>query len=559
MELKKLPLSDESFREIIEGNYLYADKTKYIHTMINKFKCCFLARPRRFGKTLLVDTIEEVFLGNRELFDGLWISTDSDYAFDRFPVLRLNMAYTKLSIRADLEARIESDLREAAETEELSISDDSYGEMLGQFLRGVKRKYGVGTVVLIDEYDAPVTRHMSNRKLASDNRDVLHDFYTSIKKNLKYIRFALVTGITRFTMTALDSGQNNIKDISLMSDYSEICGFTLSELDMLFSDRFENTLKSLKKRKIIAWNAKSKELIAEMKRWYGGYSWLGSNRVFNPYSILNFFDQNNFDDYWTELGVPSHLACLVRENPLEFIQPSLGSYTSIKLLKIELSELDVVPVMFHSGYLTLDAQVLKDVEVDDKIEKVDAFTFRIPNLEIRLNYRAAIFKEAFDPEKRYFSLFSRNIPKALLESDSAEVARLVGYILASINFFQHQESEGYYHSIICTAFIAAGIDVMSETSGSHGRPDMAVSLKGRVRVVIELKYRHAGKTDDDEDPAVKVIATKDLDSALDDAESQIRSGKYGESLMAISDRVICLALAIRGRTQVAARFVTPLE
>ncbi|MDR1038902.1 MAG: AAA family ATPase, partial [Deltaproteobacteria bacterium] len=172
MEPKSLPLNDVPFREIVEEDYLYADKTKYIHKMITENKCCFLSRPRRFGKTLLLDTLDELFQGNRELFEGLWIGTPNKYEFKRHPVLRFNMAYSKISSKKDLEDNIEDDLRDAAKIEGVEITSNSYGRMLGELLKGFKDKYGVSTVVLIDEYDAPVARHISNQRLAADNCDV---------------------------------------------------------------------------------------------------------------------------------------------------------------------------------------------------------------------------------------------------------------------------------------------------------------------------------------------------------------------------------------------------
>ncbi|MDR1040055.1 MAG: AAA family ATPase, partial [Deltaproteobacteria bacterium] len=231
MEPKKLSLNDKPFRKIIQGNYLYADKTKYIHKMITEYDCCFLSRPRRFGKTLLLDTLDELFQGNSELFEGLWIGAPNEYDFERHPVLRFNMAYAKISTKKDLEDYIEYDLRDAAKIEGVEITSNSYDTMLRELLRGVNEKYKVGAVVLIDEYDAPVAWNISNRTLASDNCDVLHGFYTSLKKNINYIRFAFVTGITRFALTALDSGPNNFTDISLDPDFAGICGFTFPEID----------------------------------------------------------------------------------------------------------------------------------------------------------------------------------------------------------------------------------------------------------------------------------------------------------------------------------------
>ncbi|MDR1039280.1 MAG: AAA family ATPase, partial [Deltaproteobacteria bacterium] len=203
MEPKRLPLNDKPFRKIIQGDYLYADKTKYIHKMITEYDCCFLSRPRRFGKTLLLDTLDELFQGNRELFEGLWIGTPKKYEFERHPVLRFNMAFTEIKTGQDLVDRIKRELTKAAKCEDVTISPHSFDEMMNDLLESLCKKYKAGAVVLIDEYDAPVARHISKPGLAADNCDVLHDFYTSLKNNIRFIRFAFVTGITRFALTAL--------------------------------------------------------------------------------------------------------------------------------------------------------------------------------------------------------------------------------------------------------------------------------------------------------------------------------------------------------------------
>ncbi|MDR1039193.1 MAG: AAA family ATPase, partial [Deltaproteobacteria bacterium] len=396
-EQKKLPLFDPTFREIIQGNFLYADKTIYIHKMIDKYKCCFLSRPRRFGKTLLLDTVDELFSGNSELFEGLWIDTDSSYEFVRHPVLRFSMTYTKISTKDDLEARIETDLRLAAKKEKIELISDSYGEMLVELLDGICDKYGVGAVVLIDEYDAPVAGNISNQRLAADNCKVLHGFYTSLKKGIRHVRFALVTGITRFAMTALDSGPNNFMDISLKSDFSGICGFPVSELESLFGDRFDETLDRLKSRGQIGQGADKEALKAVILKWYDGYNWLGPEHVLNPYSILNFFDDKDLRGYWPLSGHPSHLMALVRERPLEFIQPSVDSLFSQNVRRADLGTLEAVPLLFHSGYLTIDKKELKDTgENDDEGEPIleEAFTFRNPNQEVRALYKSSLFKGA---------------------------------------------------------------------------------------------------------------------------------------------------------------------
>ncbi|MDR1041405.1 MAG: ATP-binding protein [Deltaproteobacteria bacterium] len=551
---KDLPLGDPPFREIIQGNFLYADKTEYIHRLTEGPKLLFLSRPRRFGKTLLIDTLEELFLGNRELFEGLWIDTRGGYAFERYPVLRFNMAYAEIYVPNDLSVKIKRDLNRAAEAMNVKISGNSYDDMLQELLEGLARQHGVGTVILIDEYDAPVTRHIADRKLSLGNRAILHDFYAAIKKFRSFVRFALVTGITRFAMTSLDSGPNSFTDISLMPEFAGVCGFSVSDLDSLFSGRFEETLRKLKQNGEIHQNADETELKAKILDWYDGYNWLGDEHVLNPYSILNFFNAKTFDEFWTSSGQPSHLTALVRKKPLKFFQPKLDSYTTRQIGKSELGKLAPVPVLFHSGYLTIDRQVLKEVSRKGQKINVKAFTFTTPNMEVDLNYQTSFFKLAFDLDDDDFDGFADQFPNALLKEDSKETARLLHDLLAAVTYFQKESSEKRFHSMLHMAFLASGLEILSEVPTGDGRSDMVVLLDDKVRVVIELKYlRVDGDSDKDDDAR----AAKELVTALDEAENQILIEDYIAPHRAAGCHVICLALAIRGKDEVAARFFDP--
>jgi hypothetical protein len=303
---------------MIEGNFLYADKTEYIFNLldVDKFNCCFLSRPRRFGKTLLIKTIDALFQGERKLFEGLWID-GSDYKFEKYPVLNFNMAYYEISTSDDLISIIKRRLIKHAEKMKVELTSgysfgEMFGEMFGELLEGVYAKFDVGVVILVDESDAPMADHISDMELALANRDVLRGFFRCIKQNIDYIHLAFVTGITRFAMTTLDSGSNNFVDISLLPEYAGICGFTPSELDTCFEDRLEVTLDSLKDDGGLPQGVGVDDLKAEILKWFDGYNWLGNERVINPYSILHFLRKKKFASYWISTGRPSHLSALVR-------------------------------------------------------------------------------------------------------------------------------------------------------------------------------------------------------------------------------------------------------
>ncbi|MDR1081293.1 MAG: ATP-binding protein [Deltaproteobacteria bacterium] len=569
MELDKLPLTDRSFRDIRENNYLYIDKTEYIYKILNVFNynCCFLSRPRRFGKTLLLKTINALFQGDRKLFSGLWIDK-SDYQFEKHPVLNFNMAYSEIYTKDDLISRIKTDLRNAGDLEEIKINATSYGEMLGELLKGISLKYGVDAVILVDEYDAPVARNISDRTLAAANRDVLHDFYQSMKTNIDSIHFVFVTGITRFAMSSFDSGPNNFMDISLQPELAGICGFTPRELDNYFGDRMEQILQKLKDDEAVAANADVDDLKKIIFDWYDGYNWLGPEHVLNPYSILYFFARKEFDAYWPVSGYTSHLRALVRENPQKFLQPRLDSYTSAELGISHLDNLKPVPVLFHSGYLTIDRKISNNIRSEGRTKVVKTFTFRTPNWEVEQNFRASLFKDAFAPEESYLSALTELLPEALLEKNSENVSDLLHDLLSSISFGQHASSgqrifsEKYYHSIIHASLLAAGFEVYSQGSGAHGMSDITLFLTDRVRVVIELKYcsadsdvsdyysSQAGKAQSENERSAK-----EFTAALDRAEKQIIANDYAGPYRANRCEVICMALALRGRDEVKVRFL----
>jgi hypothetical protein len=291
MPPKELPLDDLNFSDIIGQNLLYADKTRYIYDLLKgPKKSFFLSRPRRFGKTLLLRTINELFAGNPELFKDLWIGR-SDYTFPEHPVLSLSLSMSSANPEI-LKTNLLSDLRSIAQGAHVTekVIGDSPDIYFGNLIRALSEDPKTKTatknkvVLLIDEYDAPVTRNMANLVVAEANAEILRDFFAALKKpNVSpYIRFTLVTGITRYALTSMDSSANHLNDISLEPEYAGLCGFTLEEFDALFADRLEAALSSLKDKGAMEPDANVDDLKSEILHWYDGYNWGGQARVLNP-------------------------------------------------------------------------------------------------------------------------------------------------------------------------------------------------------------------------------------------------------------------------------------
>jgi hypothetical protein len=552
--MENLTLNALSFRQIREGNFIYADKTGYIHDILKDgpSSCCFLSRPRRFGKTLLLGTIQELFQGDRELFRGLKID-QCGYKFERHPVLKFDMSYAAIYSKDDLIDNIKDDFTRFAKDFEVTLDTAVFGMMLQHLLIGICTKHGAPAVILVDEYDAPLTDNIMDRELAMGIRKVLHDFYRTIKTNIEYIRLAFVTGITRFAMTALDSGPNNFVDISLSPDFSGICGFTDIEIDEIFNDRYAETLDVLKHEGRIDQDDDITKMKEKIIKYYDGYNWLGKKRVMNPFSLLNFFAKKKFDTYWPLSGQPSHLSALARKNPLDFFLPKLDGHASKETRMAELRRLKPVPVLFHSGYLTIDKPIIKDAIIDNEPVSEEYFTFKIPNTEVAKGFEISLFLDAFDPDDDFFSNFAERLPAALLKKDSVEMVSLMHDLLSAISFEQHEPTEKHCHAVLQAAFIVAGVEVLGQISSSLGKSDMAVILQKKIRVVIEVKYCKV----DNSETADNATADKVLAAALDTAVDQIRSKDYAAPFIAAGKKVVGVAIAVRGRDEVAVRFIEP--
>ncbi|MDR1655989.1 MAG: AAA family ATPase, partial [Deltaproteobacteria bacterium] len=273
MPPKLLPLNDPTFAEIRNPDkpLLYADKTQYIYELLrSNLKNFFLSRPRRFGKSLLLSTIKELFVGDPKIFEGLWIAGEEvHYVFPRHPVLHLSLSVSSTSSER-LEANIIANLSDIAKKSNLDVMGDSPDIYFGRLIKALYESTNSKVVILVDEYDAPVTRMMEDQKIAKSNAKVLHDFFAILKAPdvVPCIHFTMVTGITRYALTSMDSGANHLNDISLNPKYGGICGFLRDELVPLFADRLETTLSELKIKGIMKPSDGQKQLIDKIHFWY---------------------------------------------------------------------------------------------------------------------------------------------------------------------------------------------------------------------------------------------------------------------------------------------------
>ena len=285
MTKRRLPIGIQTFREIREENCYYVDKTAHIRRLIDEGKYYFLSRPRRFGKSLFLDTLKELFEGNEALFEGLHIHDHWDWSV-RYPVLRLDFGSGNFKEEGYLQANVMEQLAAIERRAKIVSEHTTVPGRFASILEILHAQAGQRVVVLVDEYDKPILDALEEPEIARANRDFLRGLYSTIKSNDAHIKFTFLTGVSKFSKVHLFSGLNNLKDITLDVRYSAICGYTDADLDTVFAPELPGLNRD------------------DIRDWYNGYSWLGEEKVYNPFDILLLFDKRTFGTYWFETGTP---------------------------------------------------------------------------------------------------------------------------------------------------------------------------------------------------------------------------------------------------------------
>jgi hypothetical protein len=460
---RKLPTGIQNLREIREDGYYYVDKTRYAVRMAERGKYYFLSRPRRFGKSLFIDTLAEMFAGNRKLFEGLHAADHWDWSV-KHPIIRISFSSGVLKSRLQLDERIASQLSENIARLELDIpvTQDIAGSFEGLIQRAVE-KHGQRAVVLVDEYDKPILDNIEDDAAATEMREGLKNLYSVIKGADAHLRFAMLTGVSKFSKVSLFSGLNNLRDITLSPEYSALCGYTEADLDSVFAPELEGVDRN------------------DLRSWYNGYNWLGE-AVYNPYDALMFFTEKRFSPFWYETGNPSFLLKALRQRQ-EFLPDLAGRIASAALLStFEVGNIPTPALMFQAGYLT----------IDEEIHEGDNYFYRLryPNREVYKSLNENLLLDWTPSKADFYEPQSRLLPM-LRQGDMAGIERIMRAFFASIPYEWHTNNEiaryeGYYASIFYAFFASLGLEIHVEESSHAGRLDMAVKYSGHV-IVFEFK------------------------------------------------------------------------
>ena len=512
--MKKLPIAVQTFAEIRDGQHLYIDKTEHMHNMLQGSKANFLSRPRRFGKSLLLDTFKELFEGNRKLFQGLYIEDKWDWS-QSYPVIKLDFADGTLQSREALDLRIRKMLQDCADQLGVSIphsihysTQQQANDIPGCFrdlIVACHKKYAQKVVILIDEYDKPILDNIEQPEQAAQMREGLKNLYSVMKGQDAYIQFVFMTGVTKFSKVSLFSGINQIQDLTLHAKYATICGYTEQDLKTEFAGHLQG----------VDWE--------QLKEWYNGYQFSGQ-AVYNPYDILLFIDGDcRFKNYWFETGSPSFLLKLFKQR--QYFLPDLEAIEVGEdiLDSFDVERINPITLLFQAGYLTLN-----NCYETDFGELV--YQLKVPNREVRSALNTH-FIGAYAEIESAAMQWRQEIFRLLSTGDLARLQQQIKALFAGIpwrNFNQNDlpDSEGYYASVLYAFFASLNATIIPEDISCHGQADMTVIL-GDFIYVIEFKRDTSSEYQTQTpNPALEQIQSRQYSAKYLTANQAAEAGKH---------------------------------
>ena len=463
--LKKLPIGIQTFSTIRKENYLYIDKTDIAYTLINNYKYSFLSRPRRFGKSLFLDTLRNIFEGKKELFEGLAIYDKWDWD-KKYPVIKISWAGNSFANKSLLEEKAKEELKE--NQKRLGVECDMTLSPFGCFNELIKKcyeKHQMPVVVLVDEYDKPILNVVENLPQAKENREFIKGFYEVLKDNDEYLKFVFLTGVSKFSKASIFSGLNMLTDISLDEKYGNICGYTENDIDTIFKPYLEGVD------------------LEKFKNYYNGYNFL-KDPVYNPFDTLQFIAKGlKYGNYWFESGTPSFLIKLIEEN--NYFLPKLSNVVIGEelLASFDIENINLEVLLFQSGYLTID-------KMEENPFGGFKYTLKLPNVEVKQAFNDYIIDFVLKQQIQRLN-FKTELYLALINANLEKFKNSLKSIFASIPYNNYTKnniykSEGFYASVVYVYLQSLGFDIIGEDVTNQGKIDLTIKLPDKI-YIIEFK------------------------------------------------------------------------
>jgi hypothetical protein len=464
MSKRLYPIGHQDFSKIITQGQVYVDKTYFVNELAQKGGYYFLSRPRRFGKSLFLSTMDYLFQGEKELFKGLYAY--DQWKFEPYPIIRISfntLAYEN----NQLELSLKKALHDIAASYDLLIAQLAPKEMFAELIQKLFEKYQKGVVILIDEYDKPLVDYLDKDNLsqAIQNRAILKAFYSILKNADKYLKILFITGVSKFSKVSIFSDLNNLTDLSTARDFNEICGITQKELE----DNFVEELKIYDKE--------------EIKRWYNGYKFHQNGQtLYNPFSLLSFFlGGGDYKNFWFATGTPTFLMKLCRDNHLyKFEEISMSDFD---LGNFDIEKLSVFPILFQTGYLTIKGE--------NKLFRSSILGF--PNEEVRESYLRNLANLYIGSEQYNSNVLLDKLTTSLKTKDQELMKNTINLAFSQIPYdLWQRENEQYYHAIVHLLFSLLDVYIFSEVHTQNGRAD-AIVIHDNEIYCLEFKLNQSAE------------------------------------------------------------------
>ena len=465
--MKKLPLGKSDFKDIIQNNFVYVDKTKYIYDLIESGDVFFLSRPRRFGKSLTVSTLYYLFKGEKELFKDTWIY--DKWNWEKWPVLKIDMSEVNPSYKYLIKS-LEFNIKRWGKDFGIVVEGPTYSDMFGDLIEKIHEKYRKNIVVLIDEYDAALLSNLTDKGL-EEIREIMGNFYVQIKNHQEIIRFVFITGISKFSKVSIFSKMNNLIDLTMNEEYSTMFGYVEEEIDRYYREHIEVVKERL--------NMSEEEFWEKIREWYNGYSWDGKNKVYNPDSITRFFFEKDFQNYWFSTGTPTFLVNYIKRKGVA--QLSQKEYSVVDINSYEIEDAPLSIFLWQAGYLT----------VVDKNKSLGYITFDYPNREVKQSFSRLIASQLLNIEtvqttKELIETYRRNAWKEFVDIINKRLSEI------PYTMIRQFKTEGHWQTLMYMILSAVFGNVIAEEMSYKGRADLVVIYDNKV-LVIELKMDKSAK------------------------------------------------------------------
>ncbi|MDR0546279.1 MAG: ATP-binding protein [Dysgonamonadaceae bacterium] len=521
MALQRLPVGIQSFEKLRSGDFLYVDKTGDIFRMVSLGNPCSLSRPRRFGKSLLISTLDCLFSGKKELFEGLYIYDKWDWA-ETNPVIRFDFGSQNYQNAKRLEEDLIDKVNEYAAKYEIELTR-TWAARFAELIEKIHEKTGKTVVVLVDEYDKAIIDHLNDAKLAAEIRVALHNFYQVLKATDDHLRFIFLTGVSKFTRVSIFSGLNNLKDLTILPNFSTICGITQQELETHFALYIIDMANSE--------DCSQEKVLERIKYWYNGFSWDGLNFVYNPFSTLQLFQEKEFRDYWFESGSPTFLIDMIKQrNDIETVLEQV-TIPAGALDTFDIENINTATLLFQTGYLTVKSKRTAFFGSEP------TFFLEIPNNEVRSGLLRHLVAAYANSNITDVAIATHKMMEQLATGNSVAFNQSLQRLMSRIPYQLHIKHEHYYHSLFLSWLYLLGFTPEAEISTNVGRIDAVWTWNERV-VIAECKYS----------------STESAEKLIEEAFAQIHEKKYYEHYAGENRRIALLAVVFTGK-EVESRMV----